>query len=81
MKNVYERLGVSIIERGESFYQPLMPKIVADLEKKGVCMIVPAGQLFYINFMEKRVKTLSYKLALLLRASSGRRWAETSVCS
>ena len=48
MKNVYERLGVSIIERGESFYQPLMPKIVADFEKKGVCMIVPAGQLFYI---------------------------------
>ena len=32
---MYDRLGVTIIERGESFYQPLMPGIVKDLESKG----------------------------------------------
>lgn len=32
---IYDRLGVSIIERGESFYQPLMPGIVTDMEAKG----------------------------------------------
>ncbi len=32
---MYDRLGVTIIERGESFYQSLMPDIVKDLEGKG----------------------------------------------
>ena len=31
---LYESLGVKIIERGESFYQPLMPQLVKDLEAK-----------------------------------------------
>ena len=34
-QEVYNRLGVTIIERGESFYQPLMPDVVRDLEGKG----------------------------------------------
>ena len=32
---IYKRLGVTIINRGESFYQPLMPDVVKDLEAKG----------------------------------------------
>ena len=32
---IYDRLGVTIIERGESFYQPIMPAVVKDLEDKG----------------------------------------------
>lgn len=32
---IYERLDVSLIERGESFYQDLMVKIVELLEQKG----------------------------------------------
>jgi arginyl-tRNA synthetase len=31
---VYDRLGVSLIERGESFYQDLMKNIVDYLNKK-----------------------------------------------
>lgn len=31
----YQRLGVTIIDRGESFYQPLMPLVVEDMENKG----------------------------------------------
>ena len=31
---LYESLGVRITERGESFYQPLMPQVVKDLEAK-----------------------------------------------
>ena len=34
-QRIYDRLGVTIIERGESFYQPLMPIVVKDLEEKG----------------------------------------------
>uniref|UniRef100_A0A1Y1NH99 Probable arginine--tRNA ligase, cytoplasmic n=1 Tax=Photinus pyralis TaxID=7054 RepID=A0A1Y1NH99_PHOPY len=34
-QKVYERLGVKITERGESFYQKLMEEIVKELEQKG----------------------------------------------
>lgn len=33
---LYDRLDISIIERGESYYQPLMPLVVEDLESKGL---------------------------------------------
>ena len=33
-QSIYERLGVRVTERGESFYQPLMPQVVADLEAR-----------------------------------------------
>ena len=33
---IYDRLDVTLIERGESFYHDLMPKVVADLERKGL---------------------------------------------
>lgn len=33
-QKIYSRLGVTIIERGESVYQPMMSKVVADLEEK-----------------------------------------------
>lgn len=33
---IYNRLDVTLIERGESFYQDMMPKVVADLEQKGL---------------------------------------------
>ena len=35
---IYERLGVTLIERGESFYQDLMGIVVEDLEKLGTVM-------------------------------------------
>ena len=34
-QHIYDRLGVTIIERGESYYQPMMPEVVKDLEEKG----------------------------------------------
>lgn len=33
---IYQRLDVTLIERGESFYHDMMPKVVADLERKGL---------------------------------------------
>ena len=32
---VYKRLDVTLIERGESFYNSLMPGVVAEFERKG----------------------------------------------
>lgn len=33
---IYERLGATITERGESFYQPMMSGLVEDLTNKGM---------------------------------------------
>ena len=33
---IYERLGATITERGESFYQPMMSGLVEDLSNKGM---------------------------------------------
>ena len=34
-KKVYDRLGVHIVERGESFYQEMMKEVVQELDDKG----------------------------------------------
>ena len=34
-ENIYQRLGIKIIERGESFYQSMMQDVVKNLEAKG----------------------------------------------
>jgi arginyl-tRNA synthetase len=33
---IYDRLGVSLEERGESFYNPMLPGIVTQLEETGI---------------------------------------------
>lgn len=33
-KKVYDRLGVTIVERGESYYHKMMPNIVQELDDK-----------------------------------------------
>ncbi len=35
-QEIYALLDIKITERGESFYNPMLPKIVADLEQKGL---------------------------------------------
>ena len=38
--SIYERLGVTLTERGESFYQSIMLDVVADLESKSQCYYI-----------------------------------------
>ncbi|MFN0064949.1 MAG: arginine--tRNA ligase [Chlamydiales bacterium] len=38
-QKVYDILDIKLEERGESFYNPELPKIVADLEKKGLITV------------------------------------------
>ena len=44
--SIYKRLGVTLTERGESFYQPMMADIVADMESKSLYNIF--YHLYYI---------------------------------
>lgn len=43
---IYDRLGVSLIERGESFYNALMPDLVQDLEKNGLLTLDDGRKVF-----------------------------------
>lgn len=36
-QKVYDCLDITIIERGESFYQDMMTKVVKEIEEKGQC--------------------------------------------
>jgi arginyl-tRNA synthetase len=44
-QNIYQELGISIIERGESFYQPLMVDVVKDLTNKNILVCEDGCQL------------------------------------
>lgn len=38
-QEIYDLLDIKLIERGESFYNPMLPKVVADLETKGLVTV------------------------------------------
>eukprot|EP01038_Epipyxis_sp_PR26KG_P005746 gene5746-7935_t len=47
-QQIYDRLGVSILERGESFYNPFLPSIVQELVKEGMAMESEGAQCIFL---------------------------------
>lgn len=45
---IYRRLGVTLKERGESFYQELMPGVVADLDNKKLTTVEEGRKLVFL---------------------------------
>jgi len=43
-QQVYDLLDVTLIERGESFYNPLMPKVIEELKSSGACQLSDDGR-------------------------------------
>lgn len=43
-QRVYDRLDINLTERGESFYNPLMPKVIAELKASGKCTLSDDGR-------------------------------------
>lgn len=48
-QEIYDLLDVRLIERGESFYNPLLPLVVADLEKKGLVTISDGAKCIFLE--------------------------------
>lgn len=48
-QQIYDILGIKIIERGESFYNPMLADTVADLEKKGLVEISGGARCVYVD--------------------------------
>lgn len=48
-EEIYDLLGVTLQERGESFYNPMLPQVVADLEKKGLLVVDQGAQCLFLE--------------------------------
>ncbi|MEB3350544.1 MAG: arginine--tRNA ligase [Cyanobacteriota bacterium] len=48
-QRIYDRLGIRLSERGESFYNPLLPAVVADLEAAGLLVTDNGAQCVFLE--------------------------------
>jgi arginyl-tRNA synthetase len=48
-QQLYDRLDISVQERGESFYNPLLPAVVADLEASGLLVSDGGAQCVFLE--------------------------------
>ena len=60
-QKIYDRLGATIIERGESFYNKMMPDVVKELDEKSMYRL--------ILFQPQRNPCIVYYLQAVLFAS------------
>ncbi len=67
-QEIYNLLDVKIIERGESFYNPMLADVVTDLEKKGLITLSDGAKCIFIEGFENREGDL---LPLMVQKSDG----------
>ncbi len=65
---IYDVLDVHLIERGESFYNPYLADIVADLEKKGLVEISDGAKCIFLEGFQNRE---GQPLPLMVQKSDG----------
>ncbi len=51
---IYDLLDVKLTERGESFYNPYLPSVVEDLEKRGLVTLSEGAKCIYLEGFEGR---------------------------
>ena len=61
-QEVYDLLDIKLEERGESFYNPMLPQIVSDLEKKGLVEISEGAKCVFHE---------GYRIPLMVQKSDG----------
>lgn len=67
-QEIYDLLDVKLIERGESFYNPVLPDVVADLEKKGLITISDGAKCIFSDEFKNREGN---PLPLMVQKSDG----------
>lgn len=53
-QEIYDLLDIKLIERGESFYNPFLSDVVADLEKRGMITLSDGAKCIYLDGFEGR---------------------------
>ncbi len=61
-QEIYDLLDVKLVERGESFYNEMLPKVVEELESKGLVTISEGAKCVFIE---------GYKIPLMVQKSDG----------
>lgn len=67
-QQIYDLLDVHLIERGESFYNPMLSDIVADLDKKGMITISDGAKCVFLEGFSNREGDM---LPLMVQKSDG----------
>lgn len=65
---IYRLLDIKIQERGESFYNPYLPEVVADLERKGLVTISDGAKCIFLEGFTSRDGTT---LPMIIQKSDG----------
>ncbi len=65
---IYDLLDVKLTERGESFYNPYLPEVIADLEKRKMITISDGAKCIYLEGYKGREGTL---LPIIIQKSDG----------
>lgn len=67
-QEIYKLLDVKIEERGESFYNPYLPDVVADLEKRGLVTVSDGAKCVFLEGFTARDGTA---LPMIIQKSDG----------
>jgi arginyl-tRNA synthetase len=67
-QEIYDLLDIKLIERGESFYNPMLADAVADLENKGLVTLSNGAKCIFVEGFQNREGT---PLPLMVQKSDG----------
>lgn len=67
-QEIYDLLDIHLIERGESFYNPMLKEIVADVEQKGLVTISDGAKCIFLEGYKNRE---GEPLPLMIQKSDG----------
>lgn len=67
-QEIYDMLDIKLIERGESFYNPMLPDTVADLQAKGLVTISDGAKCIFLEGYQNREGN---PLPLMIQKSDG----------
>lgn len=67
-QEIYERLDICLTERGESYYNDMLPVVIRDFEEKGLCQIDDGAKVVFLSgFINKEGEPLP----LIIQKSDG----------
>ncbi|HSX26324.1 MAG TPA: arginine--tRNA ligase [Chlamydiales bacterium] len=67
-QEIYDLLGVRLIERGESFYNPYLKEVVQELEQKGLATLSDGAKCIFLEGFQNREGQM---LPLMVQKSDG----------
>lgn len=67
-QEIYDLMDIKLIERGESFYNPMLPDVISDLEKKGLIVVSDGAKCVFPEGFKNRENE---PLPLMLQKSDG----------